>query len=397
VKKNYEVTVVLPCLNEAETLATCITKAQDSLVQLGISGEVIVADNGSTDGSQEIARNFGARLVSVETKGYGSALLAGFKEANSDYIIMGDADDSYSLDELGPFVNALRNGADLVMGNRFAGTIHKGAMPWLHRYVGNPILSFLGRLFFRSKIGDFHCGMRGMNRKKVLQLDLHTAGMEFASELIVKSILAGHLIVEVPTDLKPDGRSRAPHLRTWRDGWRHLRFLLSYSPRWLFYYPGLLFAILGLSGFVSLIGQERKAFGTVFDLQSLIFSTFIMLCGTQMIWFAVLSKASSVSKGFLPMDQKWDRIFRASQYERTHILYLTIIGIGLTIFGFQIDEWINKSFGELNPSDVVRDSLLGGALVYLGFQALISHFLLSIILLGKSADTTPKEIQEKTE
>jgi glycosyltransferase involved in cell wall biosynthesis len=382
VKTKYEVTVVLPCLNEAETLETCITKAQNSLTDLGVSGEVVVADNGSTDGSQDIANKLKARVVSVETRGYGSALLAGFKAANSKYIIMGDADDSYSLDQLGPFVGALRNGADLVMGNRFAGTIHPGAMPWLHRYVGNPVLSFLGRLFFRGHIRDFHCGMRGLNREKILQLDLHTTGMEFASELIVKSILANHSIVEVPTDLKPDGRSREPHLRTWRDGWRHLRFLLSYSPRWLFYYPGLLLAILGLTGFVSLIGNPRESFGIVFDLQSLIFSTFVLLCGTQMIWFAVLSKASSVSKGFMPKDHRWDRIFGLAQYERIYIIYFIVICIGLILLGLQVDEWISQSFGSLNPSSVVRNSLLGGSLVFLGFQALISHFLLSIILLG---------------
>ena len=382
---NPEVSVVLPCLNEAETLEVCIRKAQQSLTRLGIIGEVIVADNGSTDGSQNIARAVGARVIPVPSRGYGNALLAGFRESKGQYIIMGDADDSYALDKLDPFVEELRNGADLVMGNRFGGKIHKGAMPWLHKYLGNPILSFIGRILFRSKIRDFHCGMRGLNRQRILALDLHTSGMEFASELVVKAMLSDYLIAEVSTDLKPDGRSRPPHLRTWRDGWRHLRFLLSYSPRWLFFYPGLFFALTGLIGFFSLINHKREFFGVSFDLQSLVFATFILLFRTQLIWFAVLSKSSSISKGFMPIDKKWLRILEGSKNESTFLIYATIILSGLIILVIQVRQWIEASFGELEVSEVVRESLAGGVLTFIGFQALMSHFLLSIILMGTSS------------
>ncbi|HAM24131.1 MAG TPA: dolichol-P-glucose synthetase, partial [Actinobacteria bacterium] len=257
----------MPCLDEAETIETCIRKAQGYLQRSGVAGEVLIADNGSTDGSQELARALGARVVDVPRRGYGAALIAGIHQAQGRFIIMGDADDSYDFSALDPFVTALRGGADLVMGNRFAGGIAPGAMPALHRYLGNPVLSFIGRLFFRSPIGDFHCGLRGFRREAALELDLRTTGMEFASELVVKATLAQQRVVEVPTTLSPDGRSRPPHLRSWRDGWRHLRFLLLYSPRWLFLYPGLLVMALGTLGLVLLgtgfwnPGQGRFAEG----------------------------------------------------------------------------------------------------------------------------------------
>src|SRR5579872_4554372 len=236
----------MPCLNEAETVATCVRKAIGFLAESGISGEVLVADNGSTDGSQALATEAGARVVPVTDKGYGNALMGGIMAAQGKYIIMGDADDSYDFTNLMPFVEELRKGADLVMGNRFAGGIAPGAMPPLHKYLGNPVLSFIGRLFFRSKIGDFHCGLRGFNRDSVMALNLQATGMEFASELVVKATLARQKIAEVPTTLAKDGRSRAPHLRTWRDGWRHLRFLLLFSPRWLFFIPGVATFLLGM-------------------------------------------------------------------------------------------------------------------------------------------------------
>ncbi|MSX34697.1 MAG: glycosyltransferase, partial [Actinobacteria bacterium] len=241
-----ELSVVLPCLNEAETLAVCIRKARASMNELGIDGEVVIADNGSTDGSQDIARSEGARVVDVPTRGYGAALIAGITDAKGTFVIMGDADDSYDLSNLGPFIEALRGGAELVMGNRFAGGIAPGAMPALHRYLGNPVLTAVGRVLFRSPVKDFHCGLRGFRRDAILELDLRTTGMEFASEMVVKATLNKLTIVEVPTTLSPDGRSRPPHLRTWRDGWRHLRFLLLYSPKWLFLYPGIVVFLLGL-------------------------------------------------------------------------------------------------------------------------------------------------------
>jgi hypothetical protein len=268
------------------------------------------------------------------------------------------------------------------MGNRFAGTIHKGAMPWLHKYIGNPLLSFIGRLFFKSKIRDFHCGMRGLNRERVLALNLQTLGMEFASELVVKSILAKYKITEVPTDLKPDGRSRAPHLKTWRDGWRHLRFLLSYSPRWLFFYPGVFLTIFGFVGVSILMSGRKQVFGVSFDLQTLIYSVFILVTGTQLIWFAILSSASSVSKGFLPLKTKQKRIFLLVRNEGFYLLYLLLMLFGVAIIIYQSYIWARHSFGELNASQVVRMSLLGSISAFIGFQALISHFLLSIVMMG---------------
>src|SRR3989440_8075796 len=241
-----EVSVLMPCLNEAETLGTCINKAKASLKSRGVNGEVIIADNGSTDGSQEIARSLGARVVNVERRAYGNALMRGIATAHGKYVIMGDSDDSYDFTNLGPFLEKLRQGYDLVMGNRFLGGIQPGAMPPLHRYLGNPVLTAIGRLFFKSPSGDFHCGLRGFRRKAMLALDLRTTGMEFASEMVVKSTLHKLRITEVPTALQPDGRSRPPHLRSWSDGWRHLRFLLLYSPRWLFLYPGILLMAVGV-------------------------------------------------------------------------------------------------------------------------------------------------------
>ena len=387
-----EFSVVLPCLNEAETLATCISKAQNSLLKLGIAGEVVIADNGSTDSSQEIARILNARVIDVPLRGYGSALWAGFKEAEGKYIIMGDADDSYALDNLEPFVNDLRRGSDLVMGNRFAGTIHDGAMPWLHRYLGNPALSLLGRVLFKSDIKDFHCGMRGLNKERILALDLHTSGMEFASEIVVKSIFAKYSITQVPTDLKKDGRSREPHLRTWRDGWRHLRFLLSYSPRWLFFYPGLFLALSGMVGASLLVNSSRMFFDTRFDLQTLIFCIFLLITGIQLIWFALLSKASSIARNLMPFELKWKRIFRIVRKEQIYLLYLLFIGVGLTILVGQVAQWANSSFGELDVSQAVRSSLAGATLTFLGFQALMSHFLLSIVLMGTNDNSKLAEL-----
>src|SRR5918994_3349045 len=260
-----ELSVVLPCLNEAETLATCITKARGSMEALGVDGEIVVADNGSTDGSERIATSLGARVVPVPERGYGAALRTGIAAAKGRYVIMADADDSYALHDLGPFLEALRGGADLVMGNRFAGGIEPGAMPALHRYLGNPVLSWVGRLFFKVPINDFHCGMRGFARDRILGLGLTTTGMEFASEMVVRAAIGGLTITEVPTTLKPDGRSREPHLRTWRDGWRHLRFLLAFSPRWLFLYPAVFLVVLGTVVFTRLAVGPVSIGSVTFD------------------------------------------------------------------------------------------------------------------------------------
>ncbi|HZB29103.1 MAG TPA: glycosyltransferase family 2 protein, partial [Streptosporangiaceae bacterium] len=284
-----ELSVVMPCLNEAETIETCVRKAIGFFEEHGVDGEVVIADNGSTDGSQQLARDAGARVVPVSDKGYGNALMGGIRAAKGRYVVMGDADDSYDFTGLWPFLEQLRDGADLVMGNRFQGGIAPGAMPPLHRYLGNPVLSYIGRLFFGSEIGDFHCGLRAFRKDAVMRLGLQTGGMEFASELVVKATLAKLDIREVPTTLSPDGRSRAPHLNTWRDGWRHLRFLLLYSPRWLFFIPGLVLMTLGLvSGLALSFGPVRIG-DVAFDVDTLVAASAILVIGFQAVLFALLT------------------------------------------------------------------------------------------------------------
>ena len=288
---HLELTILMPCLNEAETLAICIGKARAFLDRTGISGEVLIADNGSTDGSQAIAVALGARVVPVALKGYGAALLGGIAKARGRFIIMGDADDSYDFAALETFVARLREGADLVMGNRFQGGIESGAMPPLHRYLGNPVLSFIGRLFFRIKTGDFHCGLRGFNADSIRKLQLQTTGMEFASEMVVRGALAGLRIEEVPTTLRPDGRSRPPHLRTWRDGWRHLKFLLMYNPRWLFVIPGLTLFGLGIMLTALLFFGPLRLNSTMeLDLNTFFAACFMIVTGTQLVSFGILSR-----------------------------------------------------------------------------------------------------------
>src|SRR5690606_9556550 len=301
---DVELTVVMPCLNEAETVATCVRKAVDFMKRHGIDGEVVVADNGSTDGSQQLARDAGARVVHVAEKGYGNALMGGIRAARGKYVIMGDADDSYDFTNLMPFVEQLRDGADLVMGNRFRGGIKPGAMPPLHRYLGNPVLSFIGRLFFGSKVGDFHCGLRGFRRDSILRIGLQTGGMEFASEMVVKATLNGLDVREVPTTLSPDGRSRPPHLRSWRDGWRHLRFLLLYSPRWLFFIPGLVMMSIGLIAGVALTTGPVVIGALAFDVDTLVGAAAMVVIGFQAVLFALFTKVYAAEEGFLPEDRR---------------------------------------------------------------------------------------------
>lgn len=375
-----KLTILLPCLNESETLETCIKKAQQSISRSGLAGEVLVADNGSSDGSQEIALSLGARLINVKQKGYGSALLAGINAAHGENIIMADADDSYALDNLTLFISILENDeADLVMGNRFKGGISPGAMPFLHRYFGNPVLSFLGRLFFSAPLNDFHCGLRGFKKASIVNLGLASAGMEFASEMVVKSQLAGLRIVEVPTTLSKDGRSRAPHLRTWRDGWRHLRFLLTYSPRWLFYYPGILLTSLGFIGLVALLRGPVEIAGLVFQTQSLVFSAGLFLLGQELVWLAVLSKVSSVSKGLLPGDQNWSKIIRYFGREINLFFYLFVFLSGALMCVFSLVDWQSHNFGPLQMEQALRQSILALILTFSGVQAMFFHFLLGVV------------------
>jgi glycosyltransferase involved in cell wall biosynthesis len=378
-----ELTVVLPCLNEAETLAVCIRKAEASIAGLGIDGEVVVADNGSTDGSQDIARAEGARVVDVPIRGYGAALTAGIADAEGEFVIMGDADDSYDLSNLGPFVEALRGGADLVMGNRFAGGIEPGAMPALHRYLGNPALTAIGRFLFRSPVKDFHCGLRGFRREAILELDLRTTGMEFASEMVVKATLNKLNIVEVPTTLSPDGRSRAPHLRRWHDGWRHLRFLLLYSPRWLFLYPGVVLFLVGLVlGGVLLAGPIQIGEHAL-DVSALVYAMAAVLIGFQAILFAAFSRAFVANEGLMPPSPGMQRAFKVLNLERGLIigLLLLIVGVGLAIYGFII--WGSSDFGALDARDAIRLAVPAATLSVLGFETVMGSFFLSVLGLSR--------------
>jgi len=341
-----ELSIVMPCLNEAETLATCIDKAQGYLERSGVVGEVVIADNGSTDGSQDIARAHGARVVDVPAKGYGSALMGGIDAARGEYVIMGDADDSYDFSRLDPFVERLRAGDELVMGNRFKGGIAEGAMPPLHKYLGNPVLSWIGRVLFRSPIGDFHCGLRGFNRRSILNLHLQTTGMEFASEVVVKSTLGGLRVSEVPTTLDKDGRSRPPHLRSWRDGWRHLRFLLIFSPRWLFLIPG------AVAFFIGLLGTLFLSFGPIilgdvgFDVSSQVYLAALTVVGYQSVLFAILTKIYAQHEGFrIPRSRNFDRLERRISLESSALVGLAIFVIGLAIAIWQFSVWRRPASG----------------------------------------------------
>ena len=378
-----ELTVVLPCLNEAETLAVCIRKAKASIADLGIDGEVVIADNGSSDGSQDIARAEGARVVDVPVRGYGAALIAGITDAKGEFVIMGDADDSYDLSNLGPFVEALRGGADLVMGNRFAGGIEPGAMPPLHRYLGNPVLTAIGRVMFRSPVKDFHCGLRGFRRDAILGLDLRTTGMEFASEMVVKATLNKLTIVEVPTTLSPDGRSRAPHLRTWRDGWRHLRFLLLYSPRWLFLYPGMIVFLVGLVlGGILLTGPIQIGEHAL-DVSALVYSMAAVLIGFQAILFAAFSRAFVANEGLMPPSAGMQKAFKVLNLERGLIigLVMLVIGVGLAVYGFI--HWGSSDFGALNARDAIRLAVPSATLSVLGVETIMGSFFLSVLGLSR--------------
>ena len=378
-----ELSVVLPCLNEAETLAVCIRKARASMNELGIDGEVVIADNGSTDGSQDIARSEGARVVDVPTRGYGAALIAGITDAKGTFVIMGDADDSYDLSNLGPFIEALRGGAELVMGNRFAGGIAPGAMPALHRYLGNPVLTAVGRVLFRSPVKDFHCGLRGFRRDAILELDLRTTGMEFASEMVVKATLNKLTIVEVPTTLSPDGRSRPPHLRTWRDGWRHLRFLLLYSPKWLFLYPGIVVFLLGLILGGALLRGPINVGDHALDVSALVYSMAAVLIGFQAILFAAFSRAFVANEGLMPPSPGMQKAFRVLNLERGLIIGLAMFFAGFALAISGLVHWGSTDFGALNARDAIRLAVPAATLSVLGVETIMGSFFLSVLGLSR--------------
>jgi len=379
VLSEVELTILMPCLNEAETLATCIRKARQALEAHGISGEIVVADNGSEDGSKEIAVREGARVVDIERKGYGSALLGGIRAARGRFVIMGDADDSYDFSSIWPFLDRLRGGADLVMGNRFKGGIAPGAMPFLHRYLGNPVLSWLGRLFFGVESGDFHCGLRGFNRDRILALNLRTTGMEFASEMVVRASLEGYAITEVPTTLSRDGRSRPPHLRTWRDGWRHLSFLLMYSPRWLFLLPGFFLLIGGVAGAVVLAPGPIVIAGVGFDLHTFLAACVFALVGTQSITFSVMARKFTTAHKLIPPSKNFSPLLEAVTLERMLIVGGVIAFAGLVGFVRCIALWASTGFGPLEYASLLRLLILSLTAMAMGVQFVFSAFMSAII------------------
>lgn len=374
-KHAIEVSIIMPCLNEAETLETCIRKAQWFIKENDLAGEVIIADNGSNDGSQEIARQLNARVVNVPAKGYGSALKGGIDAARGQYIIMGDADDSYDFSNLNPFIKKLRNGYDLVMGNRFRGGIESGAMPFLHRYLGNPVLTGIGKLLFGSPCNDFHCGLRGFRKDAISSLDLQTTGMEFASEMVVKATLHKMQITEVPTTLSPDGRSRPPHLNTWRDGWRHLRFLLMYSPRWLFFYPGIFLILGGFLATLSFLPSPK--------VHSLLYSSSAMTIGFQIVIFALFTKVFGISEGLLPEDRRLNRLFNYLNLETGLIAGSVLLFMGLAASVYAFGIWGQHDFGTLNPTETMPIVIPGVTCLALGIQAIFSSFFLSILGLKR--------------
>lgn len=372
-----ELTILMPCLNEAETLGICISKAKKFLNDNNVDGEVLISDNGSTDGSIEIAKDGGARVVYAPEKGYGNALKYGCENAYGKYVIMGDADDSYDFLNLMPFLEKLREGYDLVMGNRFKGGIEKNAMPWLHRYIGNPVLSFVGRLFFKSSIGDFHCGLRGYNRERIQQLRLKTTGMEYASEMVVMSEINGYRISEVPTTLKKDGRSRAPHLRSFRDGWRHLKFLFMYAPNWLFLYPGILFLIIGLIGSMILWSGELSLFNVKFSIHTFLYLMFAMEAGFNITNMFILVKLYAYNHDFLPKnDIDWNQKIKEDMFIFGGGIVF-IIGFALCIFTFLL--WKSTGYSGLNPEKIMRIAIPAGILMVTGIQACFSGFLMGIL------------------
>lgn len=373
-----ELTILMPCLNESRTLKICIDKAKKFLSDNNVDGEVLIADNGSTDGSQEIARNAGARVVDISEKGYGAALIGGCNAALGKYVIMGDSDDSYDFLNLMPFLEKLREGYELVMGNRFKGGIEKGAMPPLHKYLGNPVLSFIGRVLYRSNIKDFHCGLRGYNRESIMKLNLHTTGMEYASEMVVQATLHKLKICEVPTTLKKDGRDRPPHLRSWSDGWRHLTFLLMHSPNWLFLYPGILCFLVGLLVSAKIVINPIIVNNIRFDVNTLVYSAVATIVGFQLLLFYVLTKKYATLTKFIPIT-KIDKYLIKFTMNRGIFIGAILFLVGLIGSIVAIVIWSNAGFGNLESSKMLRLTIPMLILFVCGIQLMFSSFFLGIL------------------
>ena len=379
VTKYCELSIVMPCLNEEDTIGSCIEKAKKWMVLEGVDGEIVVGDNGSVDNSKKIAESLGAIVISVEEKGYGSALYAATQAATGKYIIFGDADDSYDFSTLTPFLKRLRDGVDLVMGNRFAGSIELGAMPWKNRYIGNPFLSWLGRRLFHTSVKDFHCGLRGLTRKAFEEMDLKTTGMEYASEIVIKASIQGMKIDQVPINLYKDGRGKPPHLKPWRDGWRHLRFMLLFSPRWLFWYPGCVFFVAGVVITLWLIGGSKQLFGVTFDIHTLLYALVFSVLGFQAMGFGLLSRKISRRLGL--------QLFKGNQYRLDNFFRLEnclLLGVGLGLLGvvglfYSIISWAIYGFNDLIPAVVMRTAIPSATMLILGVQSILLGFLNSFI------------------
>src|SRR5712692_3377875 len=383
-----EVSIVMPCLNEVETLAACIAKARRAIEDGGYSAEIIVADNGSSDGSQLLARELGARVVDVQRKGYGSALIGGIDAAQGRLVVMGDADASYDFASIAPLISKLREGYDLVVGNRFLGGIQPGAMPWSHRWVGNPGLTRVSRIFFHTPVGDTHCGLRAFTKDAYARMRLQATGMEFASEMVIKASLKGMRITEVPVALHRDGRSRPPHLRTWRDGWRHLRFMLLFSPRWLFLYPGMV--LFGLSVLVgAALETGPKAIGPFgFDIHTLLLAGFGSLIGYQLIVFAVFTKVFAMREGFHPPNRSYAAMFRYIQLETGLALGALMFVLGAAGTVIAVLSWGAVGFGALDPRLTMREIIPAAVLLTLGVQTIFASFFLSILGMDEAAGWT---------
>lgn len=384
---SVELSIVMPCLNEAETLERCIMKGHGFLERSGVSGEIVIGDNGSTDGSQDIALRCGARVVDIKIRGYGAAIYGAVMQSRGKYCIMGDADDSYDFSKLEGFVAQLRNGADLVMGNRFLGGIKPGAMPWKNRHIGNPVLSGIGRLFFHAPARDFHCGLRGFSRDAFLRMDLRTTGMEFASEMVIKSTLLNMNIIEVPTTLSKDGRSRPPHLRPFRDGWRHLRFMLLFSPNWIFLYPGLLLMTFGFIIGGALIVRPLSFYDVHFNIGTLIYCVTMIDVGFQAVIFAVLSRAYAMQEGLFPQSSSMSKIANLFSFEKGIMGGSSLLIVGFSLMGYAFYVWSNKMFGELDFNMIIRIIIGSSLALSIGSEVLLSTFLLSILRLAVRINT----------
>jgi len=392
VAEPVELTILMPCLNEAETIARCIEKAKAGIQKSGVPGEILIADNGSTDGSQAIAEKLGARVIAVKEKGYGAALIGGCNAALGKWILMGDADDSYDFSQADRFVKKFQEGFELVMGCRLpvgGGTILPGAMPWKNRWLGNPVLSFIGRLFFKCPAHDFHCGLRGLTKAAFAKMDLQTTGMEFASEMVISATLKKLKITEVPVTLSKDGRSRPPHLKPWRDGWRHLRFMLLFSPRWLFLFPGIFLSLLGLAFGARLALGDFQIGEVQFNVGTLAVAAMTTIIGFQLVAFAFFTKVFAIAEGLLPDDPKLTRALKIFTLEKGIILGLLVLLAGIVLLAHSFWIWKQTGFGQLSPTDNLRHLIPAVTLIVLGIQGIFSSFFMSALGLKTSKRKPP--------